>query len=111
MNGRLSLKSKDLQDILQLCEVQKDHNDPFLRHVGISLTIFMYTQEDLELLKNLKNRRRIILHVDATGFIGRLPKGFENKKLFYYSAAVKLNNEILELFRFLTTEHGIESIS
>lgn len=52
-----------------------------------------------------------MLNVDATGSIERSPKGLENKKKIYYSAAVKLDFEVLELLRFITSEHGIASIS
>lgn len=105
----LTLESWDVQDVLQLWINKQKLHDPFLRNVDFPNGIFMDTLEDLEIICK-KRRKDIILHVDTIRSIGRTPKDLESKRLFYYSAAVRLDFNILELFRFLTTEHGVVSI-
>lgn len=107
----LLLEFRDIQDINQLWIRHQKYSDPFLLFISLPLHVYVYCEEDLEIVRNLKYRKKLILHVDATGSIGRLPEGLESKKLFYYSGAIRLQNEILKLFRFMTTEHGIDSIS
>ena len=105
---RLSLKSIDLSDLMELWVQEQELKDPFLRYVSLPLTAIMYTSEDLEAMTGQKP---IVLHLDATGSVVRKPQYLKCKRILYYCILAKHDVEIIKLAHMITSTHGIVSIS
>lgn len=76
---RLSLKSMDIADIVESWIQDQKTQDPFIRHVGFPLTAILFSQEEFDLIKDKKN---LILHMDATGSVVQTPNGLKSKISF-----------------------------
>lgn len=106
---RTQLQSDDLSDLMGLWVEEHREPDPFLRHVALPLTAITYTKEDLLAFRG--QRSSLVLHLDATGSICRMPQGVRTKRVFIYSLVAKHEHEVVKLANMITSEHGVVSQS
>lgn len=106
---RLILENGDLNDVVQLYTVlNKNKKDPYFRYLAFPLTAHLYCEEDLECMDGTEP---MILHMDATGSLIRMPTVLKNGKIFEYDIVSKHTDEIVKLATMITCKHGIPSIS
>ena len=102
----LTLKSLDLQDVIQLWVEENATSDPYLRHVELPLNVTMFSKTKL--------------HAAGPGNIGRLdatrnccgePSLLNCKRILYYALVVYVFGIILPILEFRTSEHSVMDVS
>ena len=101
----LTLKSLDLQDLMQLWVNEKSLSDPYLRHAS-DLNATMFSEETIKSVGHGK-----ILRADATGNCCRAPAGIDYKRVLLYAFVVFICGIVVPILKFITSEHGILEIS
>lgn len=105
---RNTLKSLDMQDVMQLCIDDSKLADPFVREVSIPLRVQLYSKKQLGVVKR---ERPVILHMDSTGPRVLNPPFLEKEIIFYYSIVYRASRATIPIAEMITSQHDITSIS
>lgn len=79
--------------------------------VGQPLRVFIYSDEQLEILMKTLSSYEVTLHIDSTGTIIRRPD-YCSKKVFYYAAVINtgFNNRICPILEMISCDHDAATI-
>ena len=109
--GRLHLKSLDLEDCVQLWVwmEQRILKDSAFKVFSFLLQIFVCKDED-EQIKVCLDAMPDIFHFDATSAMCRTPNCLKCKIIFYSAMLWRGRDSIIPIFEMFTSEHDSTSI-
>lgn len=104
--SRLSLKSKDIEDIIQF--YLNDHiTKKTLQEVALPLRIVVFGKAELTIIKEVGTK---FLHIDATSARCRKPQFLDCKRIYHYAGVFRGPEAIMVLLQFITSQHDACSI-
>jgi len=75
---------------------------PYIRDLADPFKAVCFTDKQIEILMDArKSGGRMVMHIDATGTVARLPRDFSGQIPYYYALVVNINRTLLPLVEFL----------
>ena len=105
--GRLYLKSIDLQDCAEFWMRQHTLKDPAIQVFTLPLQILIFTEEQV---KACLDAMPEMFHFDATLAMCRTPNNLKCKILLYYAMLYRGRDSTIPLFEMFTSQHDRTSI-
>lgn len=104
-----SINDRCKDDIFDLILMQRE-NSNYIKKVCQPLQIYLYSREQLQILKYYTLFKKPILYLDATGSVIRKPDS-QSKRIYYYSGVVPcINGRIIPIVDLVSSCHDTGSI-
>lgn len=102
----------DRDDVVDIIRMQAELPE-FVKEVTIPFTVKLYSEEQLDVLKLQKSADGLpLVHFDATGNIVRCPREIKKKRIYFYTAVIRLTSakRIFPIFSMISACHDANTI-